>query len=308
QFILPALYRLQTQEALGDQHVVYVADGVSPQESLSHFAWGNPRRVALEETMRASHLLLLLPYLRNAELLEAQTVLRALRMYKEPQEIDAVKAASEIVDAAAGEILSHLTPGVTERNTAFLLEQLCKENGAEELSFSANVSFGASAAEPHHRPGEQALMKNTFVLMDFGAKRDGYCSDITRTVCFGRATEEMRRVYDTVLAANRAAFASVRPGLRCEEIDRAARKVICDAGYGDFFIHRTGHGLGLDVHEEPYIVEGNECLLEEGMIFSIEPGIYLPGRVGVRIEDLVVVTAHGARCLNDRTRELMELA
>jgi Xaa-Pro aminopeptidase len=170
------------------------------------------------------------------------------------------------------------------------------------------VGSGPNAASPHHGAGERTIEASDVVVLDFGGKAQGYCSDITRTVFVGEPDEERRRVYEVVRSAQQAAFEAVRPGVAAQDVDRAARAVIEEAGYGDRFLHRTGHGIGLEVHEPPYLVEGNETPLEVGMTFSDEPGIYVEGRFGVRIEDQVVVTAEGGERLNEATRDLTVVA
>jgi D-alanyl-D-alanine dipeptidase len=165
------------------------------------------------------------------------------------------------------------------------------------------VGSGPNGASPHHEAGDRTIRQGDAVVMDFGGVRDGYCSDITRTVFVGDPDEEQCRVYDLVRSAQQAAFEAVRPGAMAQDVDRAARAVIADAGYGERFVHRTGHGIGIEVHEPPYIVEGDETVLQPGMTFSDEPGIYLPGRFGVRIEDQVVVTAGSAERLNEASHD-----
>jgi len=175
--------------------------------------------------------------------------------------------------------------------------------GAQTVSFSPIVSGGPNSANPHASPTDRPVNRGDFLLFDWGAYVGGYASDITRTFPVGEMGPEMRRIYDLVQEANAAGRAAVRPGATCSEVDAAARRVIEAGGYGEYFIHRTGHGLGLQVHEAPFIVAGNERVLESGMTFTIEPGIYLPGRNGVRIEDDVVVTDDGGESLTTYSRE-----
>jgi D-alanyl-D-alanine dipeptidase len=187
------------------------------------------------------------------------------------------------------------------------LERLLREHGHRRVDFTI-VGSGPNGASPHHEAGEREIWPGDAVVMDFGGVADAYCSDITRTVFVGEPTEEQRRVYEVVRAAQQAAFEAVRPGAAAQDVDRAARGVIDDAGFGERFLHRTGHGIGLEVHEPPYIVEGNETPLETGMTFSDEPGIYLAGRFGVRIEDQVVVVPGGGERLNEADREVTVVA
>ena len=193
--------------------------------------------------------------------------------------------------------------GMTEKQAAWLLESAMREGGAEAMSFDPIVAAGENGAKPHAIPTDRTLRHGDLVVMDFGCKFEGYCSDMTRTVFFKSATDEQKRVYDVCRRANEAGRAAVRPGLPMCEFDRAARKVIEDAGYGKYFIHRTGHGIGLEVHEHPDNSSTSQIIARPGMCFSVEPGIYLPGNFGVRVEDLVVVTEDGCETLNQMDRE-----
>ncbi|MGH2579907.1 MAG: M24 family metallopeptidase, partial [Actinomycetota bacterium] len=205
-------------------------------------------------------------------------------------------------DAAFAYIVLVPFAGRGEAEVAADLAEALRRHGHRTADFTI-VGSGPNGASPHHEAGERVIAEGDPVVLDFGGHLGGYCSDITRTVIVGAPPTEFDRVHDVVRRAQEAAFESVRPGVRAEEVDRTARDVIDDAGYGQWFIHRTGHGIGLEAHEPPYIVAGNRTKLEAGMTFSIEPGIYLPDRFGVRIEDIVAVTADGARRLNDAPRE-----
>ncbi|HEX6023363.1 MAG TPA: M24 family metallopeptidase, partial [Solirubrobacter sp.] len=193
--------------------------------------------------------------------------------------------------------------GRTENEVAADLAQLLLSHGHSQVDFTV-VGSGPNGASPHHEKGERVIEEGDMVVLDFGGLKDGYGSDTTRTVHVGEPTAEERKVHEIVRRAQQAGYEAVRPGVACQEIDRAARKVIADAGYGEYFIHRVGHGIGLTTHEPPYMVEGEEHLIEPGMCFSIEPGIYLPGKFGVRIEDIVVATEDGGRRLNNTNREM----
>jgi Xaa-Pro aminopeptidase len=195
--------------------------------------------------------------------------------------------------------------GLTEREALRRLTELTEERGLH-VGWGICAS-GPHAASPHHHTGERVIQEGDAVIFDWGGTLNGYNSDVTRTVHIGPPSEEFRRVYEVVLAANQATFEAVRPGVPLQHLDRVARGLITDAGYGEAFLHRVGHGLGLEVHEEPYLVEGNELPLAAGMTFSDEPGIYLEGRFGVRIEDTVVCTEEGAMRLNHATRDLVQM-
>jgi D-alanyl-D-alanine dipeptidase len=233
----------------------------------------------------------------------AGRALPLLRAVKDEDEIGRLRAAAEGADAVFAQVVATPFEGRREMDVAADLDRLLREHGHDRVDFTI-VGSGPNSASPHHHSGERVIARGDSVVMDFGGVANGYCSDITRTAFVGEPTEEQRRIYDTVHDAQQAAFDAVRPGVPAQEVDRAARAVISDAGYGPFFVHRTGHGIGIEIHEPPYIVEGNEILLQPGMTFSDEPGIYLPGKFGVRIEDQVVVTEDGAERLNEATREL----
>ncbi len=220
------------------------------------------------------------------------------RMCKDAEEIALMRQSSRMNDEAIARTIAGLTEGMTELELEELYLKNAKAVGGEGGSFTPISCFGANCAEPHHDNDETCLKAGDAVILDVGLMHKRYCSDMTRTVFFKSATDEQKRVYDVCRRANEAGRAAVRPGLPMCEFDRAARKVIEDAGYGEYFIHRLGHGIGMEVHEPFDVSATNETLVREGMCFSIEPGIYIPGRVGIRIEDLVCVTADGCRVLN----------
>ena len=196
--------------------------------------------------------------------------------------------------------------GHTETEVARYLAALTVEEGHDEAEFTI-VASGPNGASPHHHPGDRVIEVGDLVVCDFGGRHSGYYSDSTRTFVVGEPGADQTEVHEVVRAANEAGREAIAPGVPCQEIDRAARKVVDDAGFGEYFIHRTGHGIGLEVHEHPYIVEGNEQRLEPGIAFSVEPGIYLPGRFGVRIEDIVVCSDDGVESLNQSHRELISV-
>lgn len=230
--------------------------------------------------------------------------LQGLRSYKTAEEIALIQEAVNLSEEALRRTIEWAKPGMTELEIAKKLNDECNNLGAEGFAFDSAVLSGENSALPHGSPGNRKLGEDEFLLIDFGGKKQGYPADITRTFCFGEPTGQMREIYDAVLQANLAAQAFAKPGVTCHEVDKAARDVIKAAGYGDYFRHRLGHGLGLDTHELPNITENNHVKLEEGMVFTIEPGVYLPGVGGVRIEDDVVVTEDGIRSLTSFPREL----
>ena len=229
-----------------------------------------------------------------------------LREVKSAYEIEETGKAVRAIEGIIDETARSLREGVSEREIQGRLFSAIRERGHREGE--ALVQFGAGSAVPHGTPGEKRLERGEIVLFDCGVVTEGYYSDITRTFCFGQATEKMKEVYAAVYEAQRAGIGAIREGVACEEIDRETRAVVEGKGYGEYFTHRTGHGLGLYVHEEPYLVEGNRKPLVAGNIVTVEPGIYLPGRFGVRIEEDVVVTKEGSEVLSAEAPELIELA
>ena len=230
------------------------------------------------------------------------------RLCKDPEEIRRMKASSALNDRTLQGVIQKLFSGMSETEGADLYSREAVANGASGNSFAPLVCFGENCADPHHSSvSSRKLSAGDSVILDVGLLLEDYCSDMTRTVFIGKPTDEQKKVYDIVKAANAAGRAAVRPGVPLKDVDRAARKVIEDAGYGPYFIHRTGHGIGLDVHEFPDVSATSEAVCLPGMCFSVEPGIYLPGRFGVRIEDLVTVTENGAETMNALPRELLSL-
>ena len=248
--------------------------------------------VAVADQMWALFVLRLERVLAGRSFVAASTVTRELRMRKDALEREALAAVSAAADRAYARMRERAFIGRRERDVAAELAALLREEGHDEVAFTI-VASGPNGASPHHETGDRAIAKGDVVVCDFGGTRASYCSDITRTVAPGAADQEATRVHDAVRRAQEAGYAAARAGATCESVDAAARRVIDDAGYGRYFIHRLGHGIGLDGHEHPYLVSGNTERLEVGMAFSIEPGIYLPGRFGVRIEDIAIVGDDG---------------
>ena len=235
----------------------------------------------------------------------AQPLFTELRLRKTEEELDCMRKAAIIAQDALEETLKLVKPGVTERELGSeLVAQMLRMGSDPKLPFDPIVGSGPNSANPHAEVSDRQLQRGDFLLFDWGARWKGYCSDITRTFVVGEASDKQIEIYNTVLAANRAALAAVRPGVTAGSIDDAGRAVINAKGYGQYFTHRIGHGLGLEEHEEPYMFAGNPVILEPGMCFSDEPGIYLPDWGGVRIEDDITVTADAGRSISDFPREL----
>ena len=243
----------------------------------------------------------------SCELVPAAALLRELRSVKDEAEIGQLIAAQRIAERALKEILGEIRPGVTEKEIAARLEYLMLHYGAEQMSFDPIVVSGPNGSLPHGVPGEREIQNGEFVTMDFGCIKGGYCSDMTRTVAVGFATEEMQRVYRTVLAAQEAGIAAARAGVTGREVDGAARKVIEQAGYGEYFGHSFGHGVGVEIHEFPNASPLNDKPLIAGAVLSAEPGIYLPGALGVRIEDVIVIREDGCTDITMAPKELLIL-
>ncbi|VEF47324.1 peptidase M24 [Bacillus freudenreichii] len=233
----------------------------------------------------------------------ADEILNELRLVKDEQEVKLIKRACELVDFAVEVGVNELTEGKTELDMIAAIEYEIKKKGAG-MSFDPIVLAGANAASPHGTPGLTKIERGQLVLMDLGVVYEGYCSDITRTVAFGEVSKKQKEIYETVLKAETAAIELTKPGVKAKLLDQTARKIINDAGYGEYFPHRLGHGLGISVHEFPSMTETNELELKPGMVFTIEPGIYIPGVAGVRIEDDVLVTEDGVEVLTKYPKSL----
>ena len=265
------------------------------------------KRVAIGDHTWSVFLVRLMDRLENVEWVEGSRITGPLRIVKDASEVAALRAAAHAADRVAVRIPGEVRfGGRTEAEVATDIKRMLVEEGHQTAEF-AIVGSGPNGASPHHEPGSRAIREGDLVVCDFGGTWDGYHSDLTRTFSVGQPDETAREVHQVVWEANRAGREAIAPGVPCQEIDRATRRVVEEAGYGEFFIHRTGHGIGLEVHEHPYLVEGNADVLAPGMAFSVEPGIYLPGRLGVRIEDIIVCGENSADELNEARRDLVSL-
>lgn len=269
----------------------------------------SPGRVGVEPTrLRVLELWLLADAAHDAGFVTAEQVIADLRMVKDEFELDAMQRAVVIAQEALQATLPAIQIGVSEKEIAAELTlQLLRHGSEPALAFTPIVASGPNSANPHAVPTDRKLQRGDLLLIDWGARYDGYTSDLTRTFAIGDVDPELARIAEIVRKANLAAQAAVRPERSAGAVDYAAREVIKQAGYGEFFTHRVGHGLGMEGHEPPYMYSENELELLPGMTFTIEPGIYLPGRGGVRIEDNCVVTQAGSRSLSDLPRELIQL-
>lgn len=267
-------------------------------------------RALVETGVRVSTLQRYQEMLPDVELLADGSLdaqLERMRCVKQQREMDSLRAAQQIADRAFLEVVQLMRVGMTERKVAAELEYRMRRGGSEKESFDTIVVSGPNSSLPHGVPGERPLETGDFVTMDFGAVVNGYHSDMTRTVAMGRADEEMQKVYETVLQAQCAALDVIQPGVTGQQADAAARDVIVQAGYGPYFCHSTGHGVGLEVHEGPNLSARATAPLQPGQVVTVEPGIYLPGRFGVRIEDFVLVTPEGSTNLVQSPKQLLVL-
>ncbi|MBX7254130.1 MAG: Xaa-Pro peptidase family protein [Candidatus Promineofilum sp.] len=255
--------------------------------------------------MRVLEMQMLQRYAPGLQIAHAEPALSALRSVKDAAEIASMEKAIAVAERALQRILPRIKVGLSERQVAAMLTQELLASGADSIAFGPIVAAGPNAALPHATPTDRKLQRGDLLIIDWGVFVDDYPSDLTRTFAVGEIDPELRRIYNTVLLANEQARQATRPGVSGRDVDTAARDVIDDAGYGEYFIHRTGHGLGLEIHEPPDASPANRQPLAAGNVFTVEPGIYLPGRGGVRIEDNVVVTADGCRTLTSFPRELM---
>ena len=282
--------------------IVSWRDGEDPY-ALAARMLGAGRRFAIASQAWAAHLLGLQRALPDAAFVHTEDALPLLRAVKDAAEIDLLQDAARGSDAAYLDLLEVPFAGRTEDDIAADLTAALERHGHQSVDF-VTVGSGPNGASPHHSHGPRRIHEGDGVVLDFGGLAAGYASDTTRVVAVQTRDAELAEVHEIVCRAQQAAFEAVCPGATCQDVDRAARRVISEAGYGEAFTHRTGHGVGMTIHEPPYIVEGDDTPLVEGMCFSIEPGIYLQGKLGVRIEDLVVVTADGARRLQAAPRDL----
>ena len=239
----------------------------------------------------------------GTELVPTEGIVEGFRAIKDGSELDIIRETVALADAAFARVIEFIEPGMTEKEVAWELEVYMRTHGAEKVAFDLIVGAGPNGAMPHHEVSEQVIGGGEPIVMDLGAQVAGYHSDLTRTICLGQPDERFTEIYDLVLRAQLAAEAAIRPGIAAGEADNAARQIITEAGYGEQYGHGLGHGVGLAVHEEPFVREGAEVVLKPGMVFTVEPGIYLPDWGGVRIEDMVLVREDGVEVLSQASKE-----
>jgi Xaa-Pro dipeptidase len=283
--------------------ILFWKDHQDPMELLASILNENAK-IGIDKYWPSYFLIALMKKKAAVEWISASPVIDELRQIKTAEELDLLRQSAAIADRVMNRLISADHFPLTEAGIAQKMQQFFKEEGVSRFSFSPIIGFGENSAVPHHATSDRLSYGEHTVLIDMGGRHLEYCSDMTRTFYLGKPNKRFKEIYGIVLEAQQAAIAAVKPGARACDIDRAAREVIEQAGYGEYFTHRTGHGLGIEIHEEPYINGSNTQVLRKGMVFSIEPGIYLPGEFGVRIEDIVVVSDDGAEVLNQASKEV----
>ena len=308
-FVTDGRYRDQSADQLAEAGVIAdIVIGMTQAEqraALTAAASGIGRLGLEDDGVTWSQQRSFVEWFPNAELVPTAGLVDGLRIVKEPGEVERIKAACGIADDALGELLPMLATRPTERDFALRLEFAMRERGASAVSFDPIVASGPNGAKPHARPSDRHIEPGELVVIDFGCIVDGYCSDMTRTVSVGEPSPEARRVWETVLESQRAGVAAVAVGVECAAVDGASRDVIVGAGWGDSFIHGTGHGVGLEIHESPRVASTSTGTLAAGHVVTVEPGVYLPGIGGVRIEDTLVVTPEGSITLTCFPKDLV---
>lgn len=304
----PLLYKEEMVKAFGD--VPYYAEWDDHEGFTDAFRRGCEHlgiaggKIAFNDGVRAVDMLAV----RDAMDLKMENgakILEPLRSRKDEGELSLMRKASRMADDVVGMLRDFIRPGMTERQIAQKIPDFFEEAGADDISFSPIVASGPNGSMPHYGGGRRVIEENDIIILDLGGRYKSYCSDITRTLFTGTPSDEQKQVYEIVRQAQAAGEAAVKPGATGQDVDRAARKIIVDAGYGKYFFNRVGHGIGIAVHESPYIIEGNDKPLKPGNVFSVEPGIYLPVKFGVRIENLVAVKPDGTgEALNSFPRDL----
>jgi Xaa-Pro dipeptidase len=310
--LLPFLEKGRAEEITGGSVDFFsYSDEKGPKEAFARAAdalFLTGKRCAIEYLyMRALELRFLEAAAPDASFVSLEETIPGLRIVKDAEEVEAMRRAIDMTERALETLISRPLIGLSEREIAGRLRQEFMQAGADTIGFVIVVS-GPNGADPHKGPSDRPVQAGEFLTIDCGIVLDGYFSDITRTFALGAVSEKLVHMYEVVRQSNAAGKAAVGQGVTAQDVDRAARKVIVDAGYGKYFFHRTGHGLGIEGHEPPYIVEGNDLNLEPGMVFTVEPGIYIPELGGVRIEDDVVVTEAGVESLTTFSRELTTIS
>jgi len=306
--IIPKLFEDEIEHSKIDLGDVYLwEDSDDPYGHLAEILQdleATKKNLLIEDSMSSDVLMSIREYIDEYDWSSLNSQTSKLRRIKSDEERKLMKKAAEIADMTYREILKEDIKGMSEREVASMIDYIIKKNGAEETSFQTIVASGPNSANPHHTPSDRKIREKDMVIMDFGARYEGYCSDITRTVAVGDISKTKEKVYEIVKEAQEEAKKIARNGVEARKIDKKARDIIKKNGYGKNFTHRVGHGLGIDPHEEPYLTESNEGKIKKGMAFTIEPGIYLKGRFGVRIEDDMWMDEKESVSLTEADRDL----
>ncbi|MBM7603626.1 Xaa-Pro dipeptidase [Metabacillus crassostreae] len=307
-FVCPKMEINQMKAAGWSYDIIGYSDHENPwdliDDSLQKHNVKSFKNIAVEkEEISYSRVESIQKLVQGAEIVPAEEMLNSFRVIKDDNEIKVLREAAKLADYGVQVGIEALKEGITEMEVLAKIEFELKKKGIREMSFSTMVLFGDKSGDPHGNPGLKKLTEGDFVLFDLGVVLDGYCSDITRTFVYKSYNEKQKEIYETVLQAQQASIESSKPGVRIGDLDVIARKVITDAGYGEYFPHRLGHGLGINVHEFPSMSHINNDVLKEGMVYTIEPGIYLPSIGGVRIEDDILITKNGHEILTKTNKE-----
>jgi len=262
------------------------------------------KRIAINNTISAVNLIDI-ENICNCKFINGQKLLENLRIIKSEKEVKKLKKAAKLADEIMRKTINYIKPGITENDIKEKIKTIITKLETEGVSFEPIVSSGPNSSKPHYNKGERTIQKKDIIILDLGCVYKGYCSDMSRTVFVGDISIKEKKVYNIVKKAYQSAEDIVKEGITAEDVDQKARSIIEKAGYGDYFINRTGHGIGVSVHEAPFIKTGNKIKLKKGMAFSIEPGIYIPGEFGIRIEDIVIVTEDGKKILNKYPNEII---
>ncbi|MFP4051353.1 MAG: M24 family metallopeptidase [Thermoplasmata archaeon] len=295
--ISPKLYEDEVEDGPFDE-AIFWGDNDDPFKIFKEYLEDitiKKNRLLIEDNMDASILMKIQNFIKDFELIPISSKTTEMRVTKSEGEIKYLKKAAQIVDMVFDELVELEFEGKSEKELVSIIDNLIMKNGADDTAFDTIVASGKNSANPHHSPTDKIIHKGDMVIMDYGAKYKGYCSDITRTVAVNKCPEQAVEIYEIVKKANEKAFQSVKENTKIKNVDLSARKVIEDAEYGEYFPHRVGHGIGLEAHEEPYMTSTNEKKLIKGMTFTIEPGIYISDKFGVRIEDDIVVQKEGLK-------------
>jgi Xaa-Pro aminopeptidase len=307
RFVVPDLNAGQVETHTG-MDVMRWSDTQGPEvaleTALSGLGLSAGSVLAADDSMRTDFLLRIQDALLPRKSIPAGVLLNSLRIIKTPEEIQTLSQAAALADRAMAVGIQACQPGVSERQVAFKIAAYFMENGAQNVDFTI-VASGPNGAFPHHEVSDRLMQRGDTVILDIGATFNDYKSDITRVVHLGQPPQKVLDVYSAVLKANRAGSAAALPGTKASQIDQASRSSLANDGLDEYFVHRTGHGLGMEGHEPPWITSTNETILQAGMVFSVEPGVYLPGKFGVRIEDIVTVTDNGCQLLTGFSHELV---